>query len=1134
MSSVARRYMDRRSLGILALAVLAICLFAAGCVGSYLKLREERHASAQSDARRLLLAFDAHSTRLFDYADGYLRATRAYAQAYGTGERLENFVHAIEAPHAESFTGVVYIVDRDGWLVYQSETPQDKLKALGRMSDLDHFQYFLKHPGDSLFVGPTRTGRVTGKRQFRLARPLLKNGVFDGVVVITLRPEHITDFYRDASLGPHSTVTVTTLQANLIARHPQPPAGIYDRELPDLKALAVDTQGEEDGRAVNIQDPLDHLRRDVFYKTLQNYPVSLSIGIAEQDVDDALAGVRRNLIMLALTFSAIALLVCALVMRLTRQNRRLASTEAASRSAARQLQASEARLHSIFDASPDALLISDGDGRIVMANRQVEQLLGYTVGELLDQSIDVLVPPRLRAVHSVLRHGFVASTISHIPGQGRELKALCRDGRECDVEISLSRIPTNEGLFIATALRDITERKAAAAELEAHRQNLESLVSSRTHELAQARDAAEQANRAKSAFLATMSHEIRTPLNAVVGLTGLLADAPLDRRQRDYADKILASAKALRALIDDILDFSKIEAGALRLEQAPFSLSAILRTTAAILSVAQRGKPIEALFDVQWDFPDTLLGDSLRLQQILLNLTSNAVKFTEAGEIVVSMRCLEEEAGHVTLQFVVRDTGIGIPPEQLERIFEVFAQADASTCRQYGGSGLGLAISNRLAGLMGGRIDVASTSGVGSEFSFTVPLRLTDGPPPVAATGELAGLRILIVDDHPLARDILAQGCAAFDWQATTLESGAACLEELQNAAREGREYDLMLLDWRMPDLDGIETLRLAHGLPEVGLPLVILMASAYELEQAAAASDDLYLDGLLAKPVTPASLFEAVSRAWSGEGFAPPPGSTDHRLAGMRLLVAEDNELNQQVIEQILSRAGAEVVIAANGLAAVEVLRGGDKAFDAVLMDIQMPVMDGYTATRVIREELGFRTLPIIAVTAHALPEDRERARRAGMAGHVAKPIDVEDLLDILSRDHKAAVMRPPMAPGAAVIELPGLDVAAGLRAFGGDSRSYAALLQQFSEGHGGDVATARRLFITGDSGGAARLVHDLLGMSRFLRATDVASLAAATERKLLDGETETLLPLFEELQVAMFRLGQSLVRLNETEMTA
>ena len=683
----------------------------------------------------------------------------------------------------------------------------------------------------------------------------------------------------------------------------------------------------------------------------------------------------------------------------------------------------------------------------------------------------------------------------------------------------------------------------ARSQLELHQQQLEELVMQRTHEIdalntalmAKACDA-EAANLAKGAFLATMSHELRTPLNAVVGLTGLLADSTLNRHQRDYADKIQLSAQALRALIDDILDFSKIEAAELRLEQAPFSLNTLLSTIAAVLGVGLGNKPIEALFDVGPDIPDALMGDALRLQQILLNLTSNAVKFTSTGVIVVSVRRLTRkdasEDARVTLQFTVRDTGIGIAPEQLGLIFDGFTQADASTSRLYGGSGLGLTISTRLATLMGGQIGVDSTVGLGSEFRLEVPLTLGHNTLQAASEGLPSALNVLIVDDHPLARDLLTQTCTAFGWQASAVDSGAAGLNELHPSAAADCDYDLLLLDWRMPGMDGLEMLRQAYATPGIGLPLVVLMVSISELELAVAASDDLNLDGIAAKPLLPSSLLEAVIRAYTGD-FAevlPLLGKSDRRLSGMRLLVAEDNELNQEVIGQILTRAGAEVVMVGDGVAAVAALRLETAHFDAVLMDIQMPAMDGYTATRIIREELGRLDLPIIAVTAFARPQDREKSRLAGMVGHIVKPLNVEDLLDLLVEERREVVQHsterqnPARQARSGALKLAGLDIAAALKAFGGDEKKYGAILRKFMVQHGGDIDEARRLCQVDDREAAISLLHGLSGVASFLQARELTRLAIATEEAMRGGHTDELPVLFDALQAALLTVKESL----------
>jgi PAS domain S-box-containing protein len=665
----------------------------------------------------------------------------------------------------------------------------------------------------------------------------------------------------------------------------------------------------------------------------------------------------------------------------------------------------------------------------------------------------------------------------------------------------------------------------ARRELERYRKNLETLVNERTREigelnceLAVRAEEAEAASRAKSDFLATMSHEIRTPLNAVIGLTRLLVDSPLDRRQRDCAEKIQGAAQALRTLIDDILDFSKIEAGALQLEHAPFSLDSVLGTTASVISGGIGDKEVEAIFDVAPDVPDALIGDSLRLQQVLLNLASNAVKFTEQGAIVVTVRRCEAEDGRAMLSFSVRDTGIGIPQNQLDRIFEVFTQADSSTSRKYGGSGLGLAISARLVSAMGGRISVSSAVNWGSELQFTVPLETVKATQ--AEEGDLPKhLRILIVDDHPLTLDVLTHTCTARGWEVVTASCGARALEELASSSEAGEYYDLLLVDWRMEEMDGLEMLREARRNPQIAIPLVILMASANELAQAVAASDELTLDGIVAKPITPAALYKAILRAWNGEPvpLPIPSGNVEARLAGLRLLVAEDNELNQEMVAQILTRAGAEVTIAADGREAVECLRSNGDAFDAVLMDIQMPVMDGYQATRVIHSELCLTDLPIIAVTANARREDHEKSRRAGLVGHIAKPVDVDELFDLL-----VALGRMPARPGGSIAGQSGFrtsfasfDVNGGLRTFGGDANTYLKLLREFVSRHGDDVLAARDLLASGNPEAAARGVHALRGIAAYLCAPRIAALASEGEGAITEGRDA--FGTLDRLQIAM-----------------
>jgi PAS domain S-box-containing protein len=795
------------------------------------------------------------------------------------------------------------------------------------------------------------------------------------------------------------------------------------------------------------------------------------------------------------------------------------------------LRDSEGRYRSLIAELQIGVLLQGPESEIVLSNSKARELLGLTEDQLLgktafDPEWDVIHTDGTPFSAATLPVPLAITTRQPVHNVVMGVyRTITQDRIWLQVDAA-PQLAANGGVRqVVCTFMDITARRLAETQLAQQHENLEQLVTTRTTELKTAKQASDEANHVKSEFLATMSHELRTPLNAVMGLTRLLGDSPLSRRQRDYTDKIQSSARALRALIDDILDFSKMEAGQLHLESVPFSLDAILRTTATVMGIGVARKPIEILFQVAPDVPNEMVGDALRLQQILLNLTGNAVKFTDAGTIVVSVRSLRQSDTQVKLQFSVHDTGIGIPVAQLASIFEGFNQATHSTKRLYGGTGLGLSISARLAQLMGGQITLSSTVDLGSEFRLEVPLALVSHASKAPAAVIQPALRLLIIDDNPMARDVLTQTCTDLGWLVTAVDGGAAGLEELRQSANQGRDYDVMLLDWRMPDMDGLEMLRQAYSAPDVGLAPVVLMVGAFELEQALAASDDLHLEAIVSKPATPSRLQEALTNAYAGEHSTPTTEfkPADQRLAGLRLLVAEDNALNQEVITDILTRSGAEVVMVDHGLAAVDALRAPDARFDAVLMDIQMPVMDGYTATRVIREELGLVNLPIIAVTAFARSQDREKSRAAGMVGHIVKPLNVEDLLDLVARERRGPTRQA--APSTAhASTLPGLDVNAALESFGGDTTRYKELLRKFMAQHGHDAEDARACFNAKDTQGAKNLLHGLSGIAKLLQATELGSLASDAENAITDGNTEAMPALWDALQAATQTLSQSI----------
>ena len=537
-----------------------------------------------------------------------------------------------------------------------------------------------------------------------------------------------------------------------------------------------------------------------------------------------------------------------------------------------------------------------------------------------------------------------------------------------------------------------TERQLAE-----RRAQLEELVKTRTAELEIARQQAEQSSRAKTDFLANISHEIRTPMNAVIGLSHLITRTKLDDHQRDYVSKIDSAAKSLLAIIDDILDFSRIEARHLSLEVVSFKLDDVMRTLSDLIALPAGAKGIEVVFDVDGRIPSRLRGDPLRLNQILTNLANNALKFTEKGVITLACKLVGSSDNGLFLRFSVTDTGIGLTEAQQKQLFTPFTQAESSLTRRFGGAGLGLAICKQLVGMMGGEIGVDSIPGRGSTFWFT--LRLGKDNDPTAqemrdTANIFAGLKVLVADDNLLVRHTISAMLTGMGCRADTASGGKEVLESLASAGRA--PYDLLIIDWMMPDMDGVETIRQIRA-SDLQQPRII-MVSGYGHDELLPHVLSLGLDGMLSKPVNRGQLIETLERCFRLSGkIATHSGSQIMFPPGTRVLLVEDNEINRMVAEEILTKAGIEITVAVNGREGVDAVM--NEPFDAVLMDIQMPVLDGYSATREIRAKPRFAALPIIAMTANAAESDRRRAMDAGMNDHIAKPFDPENLLLMLQR---------------------------------------------------------------------------------------------------------------------------------------
>jgi PAS domain S-box-containing protein len=782
--------------------------------------------------------------------------------------------------------------------------------------------------------------------------------------------------------------------------------------------------------------------------------------------------------------------------------------------AERSLEERTAFLNSLIDNSPVAIVALDSEDKVRTSNPAFETLFRYRHEDIIGRRIiDLVTTPEIRSEIDVNKERLLRGEINHVVTRRKR-----SDGTLVDVEAY--SVPLRTGGLITGALvlyQDVTARKQAE------------------EALLQAKEEAEAANRAKSEFLANMSHEIRTPMNGIIGMTELAMGTDLTTEQREYLGMVKTSADSLLTLINDILDFSKIEAGKVDLDLVDFSFHQSLGETLRVLALRAQQKGLELAWRVGPGVPERVKGDMGRLRQVLVNLIGNAVKFTERGEVVVDVQKEAEDASGVLLHFRVRDTGIGIPKDKLEMIFDAFTQADSSTTRQYGGTGLGLAITSRLVTVMGGRVWVDSEPGQGSTFHFTSRFGFADSQDRASEFSEsenLQGLPVLVVDDNETNRLILVEILSGWRMRPEAVEGGKAALEALEQAHQQGRPFRLVISDMQMPEIDGCALSADIRKNPAFGkIPILLLSSSDQQGESARCR--ELFIDRYLIKPVQPSELLDAIITAFSKpqdvQGARPAPvRSPDTRTGFLKILLAEDNAVNRKLAMALLEKAGHTVITAENGQIALDVLER--QTVDIVLMDVQMPVMDGLQAIGAIRaKELGNQThLPIIALTAHAMKGDRERCLDAGADEYVTKPIRTAELLAAIDRlggvasEPIPAPPAPPTTPEARVLDAAGL-----LERVEGDRDLLEDLVRLFAQECPASMAAIRQAQEARDAPLLERLAHTLKGASANLGAHRVFASASELEARAhiadwkntgeavgnLDREVQRLLPELESL---------------------